>query len=80
MSYASLDSKGKPAGEPVEVPVVVMQAIGHGPSSTHYGNIVTMPAGRYRVTVAVNGQSAVFGLTASDASSKPSMVMKHMEM
>ena len=80
MSFASLDSKGNPAGEPVEVPVVVMQAIGQGPSSTHYGNNVTMPAGRYRITVTIDGQSAVFGLAASDASSKPSMGMKHMKM
>ena len=80
MSYESLDRKGNPAGGPVEVPVVIMQAIGQGPSSTHYGNNVTMPAGRYRVTVTINGQSAVFGLTASDASSKPSTGMKHMKM
>jgi hypothetical protein len=80
MSFASLDRKGKPAGEPVEVPVVVMQAIGQGPSSTHYGNNVTMPSGRYRIAVAVNGQSAVFGITASDASSKQSMAgMKQMK-
>jgi hypothetical protein len=83
MRFASLDRKGNPAGEPVEVPVVIMQAIGHGPSSTHYGNNVTMPPGRYRVTVAVGDQSAVFGLAASDTSSKPSMGMKgmkHMKM
>ena len=38
MKFASLNGKGSPAGAPVEVPVVVMQAIGKGPSSTHYGN------------------------------------------
>ena len=78
MSFVSLDRKGNPAGTPIEVPVVVMQAIGKGPSSTHYGNNVTMPAGRYKVTVSVNGQTAVLGVTASDTPS--SMPMEHMKM
>ena len=77
MSYAPLDREGIPAGAPVAVPVVVMQAIGKGPSSTHYGNNVTMPPGRYQVTVFVNGEKAVFGIRASDAPSSP---MKHMKM
>jgi hypothetical protein len=77
MSYTPLDRKGTPAGAQVEVPVVVMQAIGKGPASTHYGNNVTMPAGRYQVTVFVNGEKAVFGVRASDAPSTP---MKHMKM
>ena len=76
MKFASLNDKGSPAGAPVEVPVVVMQAIGKGPSSTHYGNNVTMPAGRYQVTVTVNGKTAVFRVSASDAPSKPSGGMK----
>ena len=66
MSFTSLDRKGKYVGAPIEVPVVVMQAIGQGPSSTHYGNNVTMPAGRYKITVTVNGMTAVFDGTASD--------------
>ena len=69
MSFASVDRKGNPAGERTEVPVVVMQAIGKGPASTHYGNNVTMPPGRYKVTVAVNGQTAVLGATVSNAPS-----------
>jgi hypothetical protein len=77
MNFASLDRKGKSAGAPIEVPVVVMQAIGKGPSSTHYGNNVTMPAGRYQVRVTVSGLTAVFDVTASDAPSKP---MGHMKM
>ena len=77
MSFTSLDRKGKYVGAPIEVPVVVMQAIGQGPSSTHYGNNVTMPAGRYKVTVTVNGMTAVFDGTASDAPTKP---MEHMKM
>ena len=77
MSFASLDRKGNPTEAPIAVPVVVMQAIGKGPASTHYGNNVTMPAGRYKVTVSVNDQPAVFDVKASDA---PSMPMEHMKM
>lgn len=77
MNYASLDREGKPAGALVEVPVVIMQAIGKGPSSTHYGNNVTMPAGRFQVTVAVNGKTVIFGITVSDAPSTP---IGHMKM
>ena len=54
-----------------------MQAIGKGPSSTHYGNNGSMPAGRYKVTVSINGWAAIFHVTASDAQSGP---MNHMKM
>jgi hypothetical protein len=67
MSYVLLDAKDEAAGAPTAVPVVVMQAIGKGPASTHYGNNVTIPPGRYRVTVAVNGKSAVFVVAVTDA-------------
>jgi len=77
MSFVSLDPKAKPSGAPTEVSVVVMQAIGKGPASTHYGNNVAMPAGRYNVSVTVNGQKADFAVTASDA---PAMPMGHMKM
>jgi hypothetical protein len=77
LSFASLDGKRSPAGGQIEVPVVVMQAIGKGPASTHYGNNVTMPAGRYKVTVSVNGKTGVFRVTVSDAASGP---MEHMKM
>ncbi len=77
MSFVSLDPKAKPSGAPTEVSVVVMQAIGKGPASTHYGNNVAMPAGRYNVSVTVNGQKVVFAVTASDA---PAMPMGHMKM
>jgi hypothetical protein len=77
MSFASLDREHGRAGEQIEVPVVIMQAIGKGPSSTHYGNNVTMPAGRYKVTVSINGRTAIFHVTASDARSGP---MSHMKM
>ena len=77
MRFASFDRKGNPVGTPIEVPVVVMQAIGKGPSSTHYGNNVTMPAGRYKVTVTVGGRMAVFTVTVSDSPSAP---MEHMKM
>ena len=77
MSFVSLDANGKPSGTPVDVPVVVMQAVGKGPPSTHYGNNVTMPAGRYDVTVTVNNAKAVFDVTAADM---PAMPMGHMKM
>lgn len=77
MGFVSLDAKDKPTGAPNEVPIVVMQAVGKGPASTHYGNNVTMPPGRYNVTVTVDGTSAVFAVTASDA---PAMPMEHMDM
>ena len=44
------------------VPVVVMEAMGKGPGSTHYGNNVTMPPGAYRVDVTVNGTKASFSI------------------
>jgi hypothetical protein len=82
MSFVALDGKGNPAGAPAEVPVVLMQAIGKGPASTHYGNNVTMPAGRYSVTVTINGQKADFAVAASDAPAAPMgpMNMDHMKM
>jgi len=79
MSFVALDGKGNPSGTPSEVAVVVMQAIGKGPASTHYGNNVTMPAGHYSVTVTVNGEKAVFAVTAADAPAGP-MNMDHMKM
>ncbi len=81
MSFVALDAKGNPTGTPSDVPVVIMQAVGKGPASTHYGNNVTMPAGRYSVSVTVNGQKAVFAVTASDAPVMPmNMPMGHMKM
>lgn len=68
MRFGPIDNKGQTVGGPVDVPVVVMQAIGKGPSSTRYGNNVTMPASHYQVYATVNGDAAVFRhVTASDA-------------
>lgn len=77
MNFVSLDDRHEAVGAPVLVPVVVMQAIGKGPVSTHYGNNVTMPPGHYRVTVAVNGREAVFAVDVSDA---PAGTMAPMKM
>ena len=77
MSFVSLDAKGSPTGTPAEVPVVVMQAVGKGPPSTHYGNNVTMPPGRYRVAISVNDHKATFTVTATDTPGAP---MGHMKM
>lgn len=77
MSFVPLDAKGKATGASNNVPIVIMQAVGKGPASTHYGNNVTMPPGRYNVVVTVNGKKADFAVTASDA---PAMPMEHMNM
>ena len=77
MNFVPLDRRGSPEGTAVEVPVVVMQAIGKGPPSTHYGNNVTMPAGRYQVNVTVNGKKVVFTTTVADM---PTMPIGHMKM
>ncbi len=79
MNFVPVDRRGSPEGAAVEVPVVVMQAIGKGPASTHYGNNVTMPAGRYQVTVTVDGKKVVFAATVSDTPTMP-MPMGHMKM
>ena len=41
-------------------PVVAMYGVKAGPSDWHYGNNATLPAGTYRATVTVNGQTATF--------------------
>jgi len=77
MSYVALDAKGKPTSAATEVPVVVMQAVGKGAPSTHYGNNVTMAPGRYDVAVTVNKQKTMFAVTVADM---PAMPMGHMKM
>jgi hypothetical protein len=66
MNFQQLDAKGKPIGDSVNVPIVIMQVIGKGSESTHYGNNVIMPAGSYSVTVAANGKKVVFQVMLSD--------------
>jgi hypothetical protein len=82
MKFAAMDRAGKPTGTSVDVPVAVMQAIGQGPASTHWGNNVSMPAGSYQVTVTVNGETGLFNVKASDAPSRPmgKMNMGKMKM
>jgi hypothetical protein len=65
MNFQLLDDKGKPHGAVVDVPVVVMQAIGRGPQSTHYGNNVVMPDGTYAIAVTVNGKKTEFRMAVS---------------
>ena len=66
MSFRLLDNKGKTSIVAVNVPVVVMQVIGKGAQSTHYGNNVTMAKGSYAVNVKVNGKSAGFKVEVAD--------------
>lgn len=79
MSFVAVDANGKPVGAPTDVPVVVMQAIGGGPASTHYGNNVAMPPGRYNVIVDVNDKRLVFPVAVTDQPAAP-MKMDHMKM
>jgi hypothetical protein len=67
MSFQSLDEKGNTSGSPTEVSIVVMQAIGKGAQSTHYGNNVLMPSGPYTVSVIVNGEKLNFKINVPDA-------------
>jgi thiol-disulfide isomerase/thioredoxin len=66
MNFQSLDDKGIPIGGPTEVPVVIMQAVGKGAQSTHYGNNAVMPAGLYTVSVVVNGSKSNLKINVSD--------------
>ncbi|MDR3554256.1 MAG: hypothetical protein P4L55_05845 [Syntrophobacteraceae bacterium] len=52
--------RGKLQGIATQVPVVIMQVIGKGAKTTHYGNNVALPHGTYAVTVVANGKKAVF--------------------
>ena len=67
MNFQLLDDPGKPKDAVVDVPVVVMQAIGKGPQSTHYGNNVVMPNGTYSIAVSVNGKKTEFRMAVSAA-------------
>ena len=70
MSYQRLDAQGKLIKTSVKVPIVIMQMIGKGQQTTHYGNNVIMPEGMYAVTVVANGKKAHFRIAASAASSE----------
>jgi len=73
MSFQSLNAKGKPSGSMVDVPVVIMEAVGRGPQSTHYGNNVSMADGPYRVFLTVNGKKVDFKITVRNAPGKMKM-------
>ncbi len=60
IKYQWIDTMGDALGTVRKVPVVIMQAIGHGAPSTHYGNNVSLLPGTYKVMVDVNGHNATF--------------------
>ena len=62
MSYQQ-DSMNK-----MNVPVVIMQEIGEGTESTHYGNNVSMGPGSYTVMVTVNGKKFDFMIRLTEPS------------
>jgi hypothetical protein len=77
MSFQPLDDTGKLSGSSINVPIVVMQAIGKGQESTHYGNNVEMPSGSYAVEVSVNGKKAHFQIAVKNVVTE---IMKEMHM
>lgn len=77
LDFTPVDSNGKSSGESTVVPIVIMQAIGKGPESTHYGNNVVMAPGSYIVVASVNGHKATFKVSVSDARSN-SVTGMHM--
>jgi hypothetical protein len=77
MSFQSLDENGNQTGRPIDVPVVVMQAIGKGVQSTHYGNNVVMPDGPLAVSIIVNGRKVKFTVNRLYA---PNNSMEDMHM
>jgi hypothetical protein len=71
MSFQALDSKGNLFGAPVEVPIVVMQAVAKDTSNgarksaktLHYGNNVSLPDGPYVISLSVNDKKLRFTVT-----------------
>ena len=71
MTYQA-EAHGKPMGVDTKVPVVVMEVIGKGPATTHYGNNVVLPDGTYVVKVVANDKIAVFHLNVTSKEEKKS--------
>jgi len=71
MSFQALDSKGNLFGAPVDVPIVVMQAVGKdtsggariGAQTLHYGNNVSLPDGPYVISLSINDKKLRFTVT-----------------
>ncbi len=77
MSFQALDEKGEQFGDPVDVPIVMMQAIGKGEQSTHYGNNVVLPNGPLTILLIVNGKKLRLKVTIPYESGTP---MNEMHM
>lgn len=54
------NSEGELTTDLSSIPVVKMETLGPGPSSTHYGNNLLLSSGRYRFSVVVNGMDLTF--------------------
>jgi len=48
------------------VPVIVMYDLKTGPSDTHFGNNITLPAGSYTIKVTVAGETAKFNINVTN--------------
>ena len=77
IDFQSLDKNGNLFGTLIQTPIVVMQVIGKGAQSTHYGNNVIMPDGPYNVSVVVNGNKMSFKVNVTEAADAS---MKDMDM
>jgi multisubunit Na+/H+ antiporter MnhE subunit len=77
IGYHLLDKNGKPSTDSGTVPIVIMQAIGKGAQSTHYGNNVTLVPGTYSIHISVNGAQTSFtvAVTENEKDSMPGMKM-----
>jgi len=61
MRYRKADSDQKSSWR--NLPVARMHARGEGRQTTHFGNNLTLPAGRYEVRVDIEGQSTTMDVT-----------------
>ncbi len=77
MSLQRLDTEGNQMGGPIEIPVVVMETLGKGVQSTHYGNNVVMLDGPYVVFVSINGKKLKFTLNRLYT---PNVPIQYMDM
>jgi hypothetical protein len=66
IGYHMLDKNGKPSADSGTVPIVIMQAIGKGAQSTHYGNNVNLPPGEYAIHVSVNRAKTSFTVAVTE--------------
>jgi len=75
MSLQPLDTEGNNSGRVIEVPIVVMETIGKGVQSTHYGNNVILLDGSYVALISINGKKLKFNINRNYSTSAPIQYM-----